>query len=147
MEAVVSKRAANINNPHVRMEAYLDLVELISQAYEEKAVPRSSYLAITAEKEGVPEDKYLGSQPVQEIREYLKQVKVIKIEDSIPSSFLIGGRLWHTRGEGVVIYGEEVSLACSNLDPEEVRNLQGLVRKSLKDYAIEFIGKRICGEG
>jgi hypothetical protein len=146
MEAAVSKIVTNISDPHARIEAYLDLVELISQAYGEKASPRSSYLLITVEREEVPEDKYLGSQSLQEIREYLRQVKVIKIESSIPISFLIGGRLWHTKGEGVVVYGEEVSLVCSNLDPEEVRNLQEVVRKSSKDYAIEFIGKRISGE-
>ena len=146
MEAAVSKIVANINDPHARMEAYLDLVELISQAYGEKASPKSSYLSITVERENVPEDKYLGSQSLPEIREYLRQVKVIKIESSIPASFLIGGRLWHTKGEGVVMYGDEVSLACSNLDPEEVRNLQELVKKSSKGYAIEFIGKRIRGE-
>lgn len=146
MEATVSKIVANINDPHARMEAYLDLVELISQAYGEKASPKSSYLTITVEKEEIPEDKYLGSQSVQEIREYLRQVKVINIEYSIPASFLIGGRLWHTKGEGLVMYGDEIILACSNLDPQEVRNLQEVVRKSSKDYAIEFIGKRISGE-
>ncbi len=146
MEAAVSKIVTNINDPHARMEAYLDLVELVSQAYGEKASPRSSYLLITVEREEVPEDKYLGSQSLPEIREYLRQVKVIKIESSIPISFLIGGRLWHTKGEGVVIYGQEVSLGCSNLEPVEVRNLQEVVRKSSKDYAIEFVGKRISGE-
>jgi hypothetical protein len=146
MEAAVSKIVTNINDPHARMEAYLGLVELISQAYGEKASPRSSYLLVTVEREEVPEDKYLGSQSLPEIQDYLRQVKVIKIESSIPASFLIGGRLWHTKGEGVVVYGQEVSLACSNLDPEEVWNLQEVVRKSSKDYAIEFVGKRISGE-
>jgi hypothetical protein len=146
MEAAVSKIVTKISDPHARMEAYLDLVELISRAYGEKASPKSSYVAITVERENVPEDKYLGSQSLPEIREFLKQVKVIKIEYSIPLSFLIGSRLWHSKGEGVVMYGDEVSLTCSNLDPEEVRNLQELVRNSSKDYAIEFIGKRISGE-
>jgi hypothetical protein len=146
MEAAVSKIVTNINDPHARMEAYLDLVELISQAYGEKASPKSSYLMVTVEKEEVPEDKYLGSQSLSEIREYLGQVKVIEIESSIPASFLIGGRLWHTKGEGVVVYGQEVSLVCPNLDPEEVWNLQEVVRKSSKDYAIEIVGKRISGE-
>ena len=146
MEAVVSKRVTNIDNPHLRLEAYLDIAELISDAYGEKVNPRSSYLAITAERENIPEEKYFGSEPVEELREYLKQVKIIEIESSIPSSFVIGSRLWHTKGEGVVMYGTEVSLSCANLDADEVRNLQKLVMKSSKDYAIEYAGKKIHGE-
>jgi len=147
MEVVVGKRVTNINDPHLRLEAYLDLVELVSGAYGDKANPSASYLTITAEKEGMTEKEYLGGRPVGEIREYLKQARIIEIEYSIPSSFVIGGRVWHTRGEGVVIYGEEVNLSCSNLDAEEVRNVQELVRKSSNDFAIEFLDKRIRGEG
>jgi hypothetical protein len=146
METVVSKRVTDINNPHIRLGAYLDLVELISGAYGDKANPRSSYLTITAERDEIPENEYLGNQPVGEIREYLKQVKIIDIESSIPSTFVIGNRLWLTKGEGVVMYGVEVSLSCPNLETDEVRDLQKLVRKSSKDYAIEFAGKRIYGE-
>jgi hypothetical protein len=77
----------------------------------------------------------------------LEQVKVIGIESSIPGSFMIAGRLWLTKGEGVTMIGVEVSLSCANLDADEVRNLQKLVMKSSKDYAIEFAGKKIYGEG
>jgi len=48
--------------------------------------------------------------------------------------------------EGVVMYGEEVSLICSNLTPEEVVRIQEQVKKSSKDYAMEFAEKRITGE-
>lgn len=147
MEALVSKRVADINDPHLRLEAYLKLVELISQAYGEKANPGSNYLMVTAEREGVPEKKYLGNKGIKEIREYLKQVKVTELECTIPGSFAVGRKLWHMRGEGVVMYGEEVSLGCSNLSPEEVRVLQKQVKESSKEYSIEFAGKRICGEG
>lgn len=147
MEAVVSKRVTKIGNAHLRLEAYLDLVELISSAYGEKANPRSSYLMITAEREKIPEEKYFGSESLAEIREYLQQVKVTWIESSIPGSFMIGDRLWFTKGEGVEAFGVEVSLSCSNLDSDEARNLQKLVMKSSKDFAIEYIGKRIRGEG
>jgi len=145
MEIVVSKRVTNIKNPQLRLEAYLDLVELISYAYGENAGPMSSYLIITAEREEIPEEKYLGNQPVEKIREYLKQVKVIGIESSIPVSFDISSRLWYTKGEGVVMYGREVSLSCPNLDTDEIMNLQKLVKKSSNDYVIEIAGKRIYG--
>lgn len=147
MEAVVSKRVTRIGNPHLRLEAYLDIVEFISNTYGEKADPRSSYLLITAERENIPEEKYFGNEPVEEVREYLKQVKVIGIESSFPGSFMIAGRLWLIKGEGVAMIGVEVSLSCANLGADEVRNLQKLVMKSTKDYAIEFAGKKIYGEG
>lgn len=146
MEAIVSKKVANINDPHLRLEAYLNLVELISRAYGEKADARTSYLMVTAEKEGIPEKKYLGSQPVSELREYLKRFRVTEIEYNVPCSFTVGGRLWYMQDEGVVMYGEEVSLICSNLTPDEVTKIQEQVRKSSKDYAIEFAEKRITGE-
>ncbi len=147
MEATISRRVANINDPHLRLEAYLDLVELISRAYGERANPRASYLTVTAEKEGIPEKEYLGSQPADKLREYLKRAKITEIEYSIPGSFTVGNRLWYMQGEGVVMYGEEVNLTCSNLEPEEVRKLQEQVKRATKDYAIQFAGKRICGEG
>jgi hypothetical protein len=147
MEAVVSKKVARIGDPHLRIEAYLDIVEFISNVYGEKANPRSSYLVITAERENIPEENYFGSEPIEEVRKYLEQVKVIGIESSIPGSFMIAGRLWLTKGEGVTMIGVEVSLSCANLDADEVRNLQKLVMKSSKDYAIEFAGKKIYGEG
>ncbi len=146
MEAIVTKRVADINDPHLRLEAYLDLVELISRAYGEKADARASYLMVTAEKEGIPEKKYLGNQPVKELREYLKHFRVTEIEYNVPCSFTISGRLWHVQDEGVVMYGEEVSLICSNLTPEEVVRIQEQVKKSSKDYAMEFAEKRITGE-
>lgn len=146
MEVIVSKSVTNINSPQLRLEAYLDLVELISEAYVEKADPTSSYLTITAEIDGIPEEKYFGSKSVNEIREYLNQAKIIEIESSIPSSFIIGNRLWHMKGEGIVMYGTEVSLSCSNLDTDEVRNLKKIVKESSKDYAIEIDNKRVYGE-
>lgn len=146
MEIVVNKRVANINNPHLRLEAYLDMVELISNVYGEKAYPEASYLNVTAEREKIPEENYLGGKPVEEVREYLKQVQITEIESSIPSSFKIGDQLWHTKGEGVAMYGVEVSLSCSTLDVDEQRNLQKLVMKSSREYTIEFAGQRIRGE-
>jgi len=147
MEVAVSKRVTRIEDPHLRLEAYLDIVELISNTYGEKAAdPRSSYLAITAERENIPEEKYFSSEPVEEVREYLKQSKVTWIESSIPGSFMIADRLWHIKGEGVVMFGVEVSLSCDNLNTDEIRNLQKLVMKSSREYAIESAGKKIHGE-
>lgn len=146
MEAIVSKRVKNISNPHMRLGAYLDLVELISGSYGEKANPQTNYLVVTAESDGIPEEKHFGIQPLEDILEYLKQVKIIGIEHSIPGSFSIGSRLWYLKGEGVTMYGNEVGLFCYDIDSDRLRDLQKLVKNSSKEYAIEFAGKRIYGE-
>ena len=147
MEVVVSKKVTRIDDPHLRLEAYLDIVELISKVYGEKADPRSSYLLINAVRENIPEEKYFGSEPVEEVREYLKQSKVTWIESSFPGSFMVGDWLWQLKGEGVVMFGVEVGLSCTNLNADEIRNLQKLVIKSSSEYAIEVAGRKIRGEG
>lgn len=147
MEAIVSKKVKKISDPHVRLEAYMDLVELISGVYSETANPQSNYVVVTAESEEITEKKYFGNQPLDEIKEYLKQVKITGIENSIPGSFVIGSRLWYMKGEGVTMFGTEVSLFCYDIDADELRILQKLVRKSPRDYIVEFAGKRIYGEG
>jgi len=146
MEAVISKKVSNIKDAHIRLNAYLDIVELISNSFEPKTEPKSSYLMVTAEKDGIPEGKYLGNKGIEEIREYLKEVKITGIEYSIPGSFLIHNKLWYIQGEGPAMFWNEVSLVCSTLSPEEVVKLKEQVVKSSKDFSIQFGGKKFTGE-
>ena len=127
------------------MEAYLDIAGIISAAYGDREKPQSNYLVITADRDGIPEERYFGIEPLDEIREYLNQVKITHIENSIPGSFVISDKLWNIKGEGVAMFGREVSLFCYNLDSGELRDLLELVKNSSSDYSIEFAGKKIRG--
>ena len=60
---------------------------------------------------------------------------------------MVGDWLWQLKGEGVVMFGVEVGLSCTNLNADEIRNLQKLVIKSSSEYAIEVAGRKIRGEG
>lgn len=140
MEAIVSKEVEEIGDPQVRLEGYLDLIRKISEVYNVE--PRSGYLRVVMEINGILEDKTFVNRPIAEIERELNRGKVIEIESTIRGSFMTGTRTWYMEGEGPLIETyHEVSLVCETISSEEIRNLKQRIEGLSGQYSIS-IGKR-----
>jgi hypothetical protein len=139
MEVSVGKKVEKISRPHQRFKAYLEIAEEISQAL--KTTPRSGYLMVTAERDGFPEEIYLGDKSFEEIKKCVEKAKITWIEPSIPGTFTVKGKVWRFNESSLAPLTNEVCLVTENLSNEELRELKSHI-ENLKGYFIEFGGKR-----
>ena len=146
MKVVVGKKIPEMGDPHKRLEAYIDIMEKISETYGTQS--QASYLKVKGERDGIPEGRDFLNQPLLEVKRYLQYVHITGLEYTIPGTFTVGNRLWRTEGEGPLIGFTrfDVGVVADALDTEEVRKLKESIEALSEDYYIEFDGKKFTGK-